>query len=246
MNLYEKNFEKKHLQGVVHTTLNPNNPGVVRLHLVPSKFSFFRLRPSIVIVNGKDIIPLNPSWTILLAIFIEEINKYRGEEISDENLTKVVDATIYRIRNVYRDAYPENVKMDLWNMVNLFTAISNRNETNINVGQVSIGQYAKYMKAPHRMDLMISSLKKDNHWNCNQKCMHCYAANQEYSETKELTTEDIKDTGIKVVKVIAPSLIDLNKSHIYPRLGAKRFFVVPKKLGLKHSNDLTTLPHPFP
>ena len=63
---------------------------------------------------------------------------------------------------------------------------------------------------------------------------------------KELTTEDIKDTGIKVVKVIAPSLIDLNKSHIYPRLGAKRFFVVPKKLGLKHSNDLTTLPHPFP
>lgn len=206
MNLYEKNFEKKHLQGVVHTTLNPNNPGVVRLHLVPSKFSFFRLRPSIVIVNGKDIIPLNPSWTILLAIFIEEINKYRGEEISDENLTKVVDATIYRIRNVYRDAYPENVKMDLWNMVNLFTAISNRNETNINVGQVSIGQYAKYMKAPHRMDLMISSLKKDNHWNCNQKCMHCYAANQEYSETKELTTEEWK------------KVIDICRKNCIPQL----------------------------
>ena len=63
---------------------------------------------------------------------------------------------------------------------------------------------------------------------------------------KELTTDDIKDTGIKVVKVIAPSLIDLNKSHIYPRLGAKRFFDVPKKLGLKYSDDLTTLPHPFP
>ena len=63
---------------------------------------------------------------------------------------------------------------------------------------------------------------------------------------KELTTTDIKDTGIKVVKVIAPSLIDLNKSHIYPRLGAKRFFTVPKKLGLKYSDNLTTLPHPFP
>ena len=164
------------------------------------------MRPSIVIVNGKDIIPLNPSWTILLAIFIEEINKYRGEEISDENLTKVVDATIYRIRNVYRDAYPENVKMDLWNMVNLFTAISNRNETNINVGQVSIGQYAKYMKAPHRMDLMISSLKKDNRWNCNQKCMHCYAANQEYSETKELTTEEWK------------KVIDICRKNCIPQL----------------------------
>lgn len=63
---------------------------------------------------------------------------------------------------------------------------------------------------------------------------------------KDLTTEDIKATGIKVVKVIAPSLIDLNKSHIYPRLGAKRFFSVPKKLGLKYSEKLTEMPHPFP
>ncbi len=63
---------------------------------------------------------------------------------------------------------------------------------------------------------------------------------------KELTTNDIKETGIKVVKVVAPSLIDLNKSHIYPRLGAKRFFEVPKKLNLKYSENLTDLPHPFP
>lgn len=63
---------------------------------------------------------------------------------------------------------------------------------------------------------------------------------------KELTTDDIKNTGIKVVKVIAPSLIDLNKSHIYPRLGAKRFFEVPKKLGLNYNDNLTKMPHPFP
>ena len=63
---------------------------------------------------------------------------------------------------------------------------------------------------------------------------------------KELTTDDIKETGIKVVKVIAPSLIDLNKSHIYPRLGATRFFLVPEKLNLKYSDKLTDMPHPFP
>lgn len=63
---------------------------------------------------------------------------------------------------------------------------------------------------------------------------------------KEMTTDDIKDTGLKVVKVIAPALIDLNKSHMYPRLGAKRFFDVPKKLGLDYNDKLTTLPHPFP
>ena len=63
---------------------------------------------------------------------------------------------------------------------------------------------------------------------------------------KELTTDDIKSTGIKVVKVIAPSLIDLNKSHLYPRLGATRFFVVPQNLGLKYNEKLTDMPHPFP
>lgn len=63
---------------------------------------------------------------------------------------------------------------------------------------------------------------------------------------KELTTDDIKSTGIKVVKVIAPSLIDLNKSHLYPRLGATRFFIVPQKLGLKYNEKLTDMPHPFP
>lgn len=63
---------------------------------------------------------------------------------------------------------------------------------------------------------------------------------------KELTTDDISMTGIKVVKVIAPGLIDLNKSHLYPRLGATRFFTVPKKLNLKYNYELTNMPHPFP
>ena len=63
---------------------------------------------------------------------------------------------------------------------------------------------------------------------------------------KELTTDDIKNTGIKVVKVIVPGLIDLNKSHVYPRLGANRFFIVPQKLKLKYNERLTEMPHPFP
>lgn len=63
---------------------------------------------------------------------------------------------------------------------------------------------------------------------------------------KELTTEDIKDTRIKVVKVIAPGLIDLNKTHKLPRLGAKRFWSVPEKLNLKFEENLSNDPHPFP
>lgn len=192
MNFYEKRYEQKHLNRIVHTTLNPDNPGVVRIHLVPSKFSLFKSRPSIVILNGKDIIPLNPAWTILLSIFIDEVNEHKGNEISDEQIEEIVQITIYKLKKIYKFAKAKKVKADLWNMINLFTAIANKEQTEIDVGQISIGDFAKFMKAPHRIDLMISSMKKDNHWNCNQQCMHCYAANQNYAETSELTTEEWK------------------------------------------------------
>ena len=48
------------------------------------------------------------------------------------------------------------------------------------------------MTAPHRIDLMVSSMVKDGHWNCNQKCIHCYAAGQEYADKKELSTDEWK------------------------------------------------------
>ena len=97
----------------------------------------------------------------------------------------------------------EKVKEDLWNMINLFTSIANKEKTEIDVGQISIGDFSKFMKAPHRIDLMISSMKKDNHWNCNQQCMHCYAANQNFAETPELTTDEWK----KVIDVCKDNCI---------------------------------------
>lgn len=206
MNFYEKRYEQKHLNRIVHTTLNPDNPGVVRIHLVPSKFSLFKSRPSIVILNGKDIIPLNPAWTILLSIFIDEVNEHKGNEISDEQIEEIVQITISKLKKIYKFAKAEKVKVDLWNMINLFTAIANKEQTEIDVGQIFIGDFAKFMKAPHRIDLMISSMKKDNHWNCNQQCMHCYAANQNYAETQELTTEEWK------------KVIDICKENCIPQI----------------------------
>lgn len=206
MNIYEKIYERKHLNRVVHTTLNPDNPGAIRLHLVPSKFSLLKSKPSIVILNGKDIVPLNPSWTILLSIFIDEVNKYKNEEISDEELEKIVKKTIVKLRKIYRDAGRIDIRDDLWNMINLFTAIANQEETSVDIGQMSIGNFAKSMRAPHRMDLMISSLKKDNHWNCNQKCLHCYAAEQNYAEVTELSTSKWKDIIDICKRICIPQL----------------------------------------
>ncbi len=63
---------------------------------------------------------------------------------------------------------------------------------------------------------------------------------------KELTTSDIKATKIKVLKVIAPGLIDMHKSHTLPRLGAERYWSVPRKLNLNYFKKLFDKPHPFP
>lgn len=63
---------------------------------------------------------------------------------------------------------------------------------------------------------------------------------------KELTTADIESTKIRVFRVIIPGLVDLNKSHLLPREGAKRLWNIPFRLGLKTENKLSTLPHPFP
>ena len=206
MNIYEKFYEKKYLNRVIHTTLNPKNPGVVRLHLVPSKFSFFKNIPSIVILNGKDIIPLNPSWTILLSIFIDEVNRHKGKEISEKELEEISEVTLYRMKKIYFFVKKDVFKKDLLNMINLFVSISNKEKVNLDLGQISISNFAKFMRAPHRMDLMISSMTKNNHWNCNQQCMHCYAANQEYAETKELSTEEWK------------KVIDICKKNCIPQI----------------------------
>ena len=62
-------------------------------------------------------------------------------------------------------------------------------EPPLHIQPISLAQYAPRMAAPHRMDLMISTMVKDNAWHCNQKCLHCYAANQPLSAVPEMDTD---------------------------------------------------------
>ena len=41
---------------VLHTTLNPDGPGAIRVHLIPPKAEENALNPSVAIVNGTDIV----------------------------------------------------------------------------------------------------------------------------------------------------------------------------------------------
>lgn len=202
----EKKFYKENLQEVLHTTLNPYEPGVVRIHLVPAKYHPFRITPSVVILNGKDIIPINLAWTILLAIFIQQVNSYQGNEVTEEQIQEVVDKTVKKMTEIYRKPGEEVFREDLNRILSVLIDIAEGREPKEEIGQLSIGQYANEMKAPHRIDLMISSMQKDGYWNCNQKCIHCYAAGQKYADQKELTTEEWKKIIDKCREACIPQL----------------------------------------
>ena len=178
---------------VRHTTLNPEGPGVVRIHLIPPKYEGRRGEEpgkSIVIINGQDIIPVNFSWSILLCEFIREVNKYWGRPVTPEDIDKIVSATVRDVRRVFPFVGKKRISADIWRIMDAFRAIAYRQPVTEEMGYMSIGEYAPYMRAPHRMDLMISAMTRDGSWHCNQKCVHCYAAGQKQAEEKELSTSD--------------------------------------------------------
>ena len=205
MNFKERRFYKKNLREVLHTTLNPYEPGAVRIHLVPAKYRPFGADPSVVILNGKDILPINLSWTILLANFIKEVNAYKGGEVTEEDLQDVIEKTLDKTFKVYHPKR-DDMRKDLKLILQVFIDISLGREPTVNVGQMSLAKYAHKMTAPHRMDLLISSMTKDGNWNCNQKCLHCYAAGQPMADVKELSTEEWKKIIDKCKKANIPQL----------------------------------------
>lgn len=191
MNLREKIYQMVRVSEVKHTTLNPYGPGVVRIHLVPPK-TIRKNAPSVAILNGKDILPLNPAWTILISEFIDQINHYDGHELSDDDLRDVRDKTLKAVHKIYRKTDVKRIRRDLSTIIKTMCQIAYGEDPEVEIPYMTIGEYAKYMKAPHRMDLMISSMTKNGKWHCNQKCVNCYAAGQHNAEATELATADWK------------------------------------------------------
>ena len=177
---------------VLHTTLNPNGPGVIRVHLIPPKKEEYALNPSIAIVNGTDIVPVNFAWAVMLAEMIRETNRYDGREIGEEDIRHILEETAGSVKRIIPVFSKKRIEEDIKTIYTTLRQIAYREEVTADVHYMSIGEYAEYMNAPHRMDLMVSAMTKDGKWHCNQKCVHCYAADQTLSGEEELSTEDWK------------------------------------------------------
>ncbi|MCQ2554040.1 MAG: radical SAM protein [Clostridia bacterium] len=201
-----RKYAEENLQGMVHTTLNPEGPGVVRIHLVPPRFDGENVINSVAIINGQDIIPVDVSWTVLLTEFIKEVNKYDGKPVNDQDVENIVNATLKNVRKVYHLLPKKKVREGIYKLMNSFKQIAYGEEVTEEIGYLNIGEYADSMRAPHRMDLLVSAMTKDGHWHCNQKCVHCYAAGQVYAEEQELSTEEWKKVIDKCREVCIPQL----------------------------------------
>ena len=191
MTFYEKRYRSKHLSCVRHITLDPKGPGVVRIHMIPPRTAA-QDDPFLLLLNGAQLVPINLSWAILLANFMDELEPFSGREIEESDWAAMADRSVIRTRKVYPNTRKEVLHEDLALLLRSLVAIARGQEPPVEVGILSLGEYAEKMSAPHRMDLMVSAMTRSGRWHCNQKCLHCYAAGQPMGESEELTTQQWK------------------------------------------------------
>lgn len=188
----ELKYALEHFNEVHHTTLNPEGPGVVRIHLVPPQIRGNEVEASVAIINGQDIIPVNLSWSILLTELIEKINVFHGQSISPQQAQQIVKDTCKSVKKVYPFVPNKRLSEDIYRIMNTFRQVAYGEPVEEEISYMNIGDYEPFMQAPHRIDLMVSAMTRNGKWHCNQQCIHCYAAGQTESSEEELSTQDWK------------------------------------------------------
>ncbi len=196
---------REYQNGVSHCTFNPQGPGVVRIHLIPPKFSLFGNRAYIVILNGYYLLPIGYSWALILSHFMKEVNVFDGKPISDEDEQCIVDNTVKRTRRAYPTMSKRLIGEDLEELLRVLFAVARGQDPEAAIEKLSLRAYAENMTAPHRIDLMVSAMTDARgHWQCNQKCLFCYAAGQCHSGAKELDIQDWKTVIDRLDKARVP------------------------------------------
>ena len=125
---------------------------------------------------------------------------------TDEEMERVVHKTLSKVQTIYPKTSSKKMKHDLWRIVETLCDVAYGKEPQTDIGYMTLSDYAPYMKAPHRMDLMVSSMCRNGRWNCNQKCLNCYAAGQAQSSVEELSTDEWKKVIDKCQKIGIPQL----------------------------------------
>ena len=195
----------KNCNEVYSTTFDPKNQGVCRLHLVPPEDPK-PTTPWVVIINGYSVIPLQSAWAVLLKEFITTLNSSNVKILDNENIRYLISTTVKNAKEVFTTAEESDLKDDLKDMIRTFRDLAVGKEPSTKIGYMTLKKYSKYMSAPHRVDLMVSAMEKNGKWNCNQKCLHCYASGEKVSSYPELSTSEWKKIIDKLKKARVPAI----------------------------------------
>ena len=203
--LLERRYRRRHLECVRHITLDPKGRGVLRIHMIPPRQDADNA-PFLLLLNGSRLVPLNLSWAILLANFMDRLEPFTGVEIAESDWTAMAAGAVAETHKTYPFTSKERLSDDLATMIRSLVAIARGQEPEAEVAPLTLGEYAPEMTAPPRMDLMVSAMTRGGAWHCNQKCLHCYAAGQPLSDTPELTTAQWKEILAKLRAANVPQV----------------------------------------
>ena len=196
---------REYKKGVSHCTFNPSGPGVVRIHLVPPRFSIFKSNAYIVILNGYYLLPIGYSWALILSYFMREVNRFDGKPISEEDEAEIVNNTVRSVKSVFGSVSDKKIRDDLDEILGVLFSVARGAGDGLEIEKISIRRYGKNMTAPHRVDLAVSSMTDSRGvWKCNQRCLFCYAAGQKMAEARELSTDEWKNAIDRLYKAGVP------------------------------------------
>jgi MoaA/NifB/PqqE/SkfB family radical SAM enzyme len=176
-----KRFKADRNSDPLQVTFDAHTPNVTRVHLIPLKTSLFKRNPNIVLINGWHMFLVGPSWSDLLRAFILALNDKAEQDrrLSQKELEPVLDSVVGKMHELYPSVSKETLLNNLNEIVALCIAISHGAEVPPEIqSQVSLLEIAKKMKAPSRMDLLISPMIEAGEWVCPLHCKGCYANSQ--------------------------------------------------------------------
>ncbi len=183
-------------EGVAHATLDPDGPGVARLHLIPPKPNLFKDPASLLIINGTWFLPVGPSWASILRIFFEELTLYCKDkrEISPDEIELIEKTVVSKIQNQYKRVSKSVILGDLKEIVTLAVHIATNQEIPMEtMSGFRLEQYSRYMTAPHRMDLIVAPMAIEGKRSCPLNCSCCYADSGQVMDINHpLSTSDWK------------------------------------------------------
>ncbi len=197
-------------EGVAHVTLDPDGPGVARLHLVPPKPYFFKDPPSLLIINGTWFLPAGPSWSALLRVFFQELQHYCKDkrEISPEEIDLIEKGVVTKVTRLYPKTDPDMIRNDLKDIVTLAVNIATNQKVPEETGTgLHLDRYSKFMTAPHRMDLIVAPMSVRGKRSCPLDCACCYADSGQIMDIESpLSTDEWKEIIDKCQEAGIPML----------------------------------------